>query len=83
MSAMSHLPAIGVALAMVVLVEGASFAVAAMLVRLGRKPVPVRRSFLKGQSRGLRRLASGEAVRARINPILGWDYGAGTVSATK
>lgn len=69
--------------AALLILEGLSWVLAGLSARFLATPIPSRAAFLKEQSTKLERLARNESIRARIHPVLGWEYGTGAVSATE
>jgi hypothetical protein len=67
----------------VLVLEGVSWALAGLSASMFARRVPDRRAFFAQQSEHLEKLASNQSVRARIHPVLGWEYGTGTVSDTE
>jgi hypothetical protein len=63
--------------------ELGSWAVGALSARFLGRRVPDRSAFLKEQTERLQKLASNQSVRAKIHPVLGWEYGTGKISDTE
>lgn len=65
------------------ILEGGSWVLALLMAKVIGKRVPDRAAFYKEQSERLGKLAANQSVRAKIHPVLGWEYGTGTVSDTE
>jgi hypothetical protein len=67
----------------VLILEGLSWVLAGLAARFFATPIPNRTAFFAEQTERLQRLATNQSVRARIHPVLGWEYGTGAVSDTE
>src|SRR5262245_50269946 len=63
--------------------EAGAWGAAALSERFLGRRVPDRNAFLKEQSERLQKLAANQSVRAKIHPVVGWEYGTGKISDTE